>query len=57
MDYLAVLKSSAVALIGVYFFFAIVGVFGLFTSVVSLVVFISVSLWIFNHPQRLTGAE
>jgi cytochrome bd ubiquinol oxidase subunit II len=51
MDYLAVLKISVVALIGICFFNAIIGVFGLSTSIVSLIVFILVvvpfqlSLW------------
>jgi uncharacterized membrane protein YbaN (DUF454 family) len=51
MNYLAILKSGIVALIGVGFFFAIVGVFGLSTSIASLVVFILLALWIFLRPQ------
>jgi uncharacterized membrane protein YbaN (DUF454 family) len=57
MNYLAILKSGIVALIGVGFFFAIVGVFGLSTSIASLVVFILLALWIFLRPQPSGEAE
>jgi hypothetical protein len=57
MDYLAVLKISVVALIGICFFNAIIGVFGLSTSIVSLIVFILVALWTFGRSQHLTGGE
>jgi Na+/H+-translocating membrane pyrophosphatase len=57
MDYLAVLKSSIVALIGVCFFFAIIGVFGLSTSIVSLIVFVVVALWTFGRRQHFPDAE
>jgi hypothetical protein len=57
MNYLAILKSGIVALIGVGFFFAIVGVFGLSTSIASLVVFILLALWIFLRPQPLGELE
>jgi uncharacterized membrane protein YbaN (DUF454 family) len=57
MDYLSVLKSSVVGLIGVCFFFAIIGVLGLSTSVVSLIVFILVALWTFGRSQHLTAEK
>ena len=57
MNYLAILKSGIVALIGVGFFFAIVGVFGLSTSIASLVVFILLALWIFLRTQPSGEAE
>jgi hypothetical protein len=53
MDYLAVLKLCFVALIGFCFFNAIIGVFGLSTAIISLIVFILLALWIFGRPQRL----
>jgi uncharacterized membrane protein YbaN (DUF454 family) len=51
MNYLAILKSGIVALIGVGFFFALIGVFGLSASIASLIVFILLALWIFHRPQ------
>ena len=57
MDYLAVLKISAVVLIGVCFFNAIIGVFGLSTAIVSLVVFVLLALLIFSRRQHLAGGE
>jgi uncharacterized membrane protein YbaN (DUF454 family) len=51
MNYLAILKSGIVALVGVGFFFALMGVFGLSTSIASLIVFILLALWIFRRPQ------
>jgi hypothetical protein len=57
MNYLAILKNGIVALIGVGFFFAIIGVFGLSTSIASLIVFVALAIWIFFGPQHLSGAE
>jgi uncharacterized membrane protein YbaN (DUF454 family) len=51
MNYLAILKSGIVALVGVGFFFALIGVFGLSTAIASLIVFILLALWIFRRPQ------
>jgi hypothetical protein len=51
MNYLAILKSGIVALVGVGFFFALIGVFGLSASIASLIVFILLALWIFHRPQ------
>jgi uncharacterized membrane protein YuzA (DUF378 family) len=53
MNYLSVLKIPIVALIGIFFFNAIIGVLGLSTAIVSLIVFILAALWIFGRPQRL----
>ena len=39
------------ALLGVVFFFAIVGVFGLPSSIAALLLFIALSLLIFRRPQ------
>jgi hypothetical protein len=57
MDYLAVSKGCIVALIGGGVFFALIGVFGLSASIVSLVAFIALAIWIFFRPQHLSGAE
>lgn len=53
MNYLAVLKICLVALVGFCLFNAIIGVFGLSTAIVSLIVAILLALWIFGRPQRL----
>jgi hypothetical protein len=50
------LKSSLVTLIGVGFFFAIVGVFGLSISIASLAAFIAVAIWIFANSKQLPDA-
>ena len=39
------------ALLGVVFFFAIVGVFGLPFSIAALLLFIALALMAFRHPQ------
>ena len=39
------------ALLGVVFFFAIVGVFGLPSSIVALLLFIALALMVFRRPQ------
>ena len=39
------------ALLGVVFFFAIVGVFGLSSSIVALLLFIALALMVFRRPQ------
>lgn len=39
------------ALLGVIFFFAIVGVFGLPSSIAALLLFIALALMVFRHPQ------
>jgi hypothetical protein len=57
MDYLAVLKISVVVLIGICFFNAIIGVFGLSTAIVSLVVFVLAAFWIFAHSPRPHGGQ
>jgi uncharacterized membrane protein YbaN (DUF454 family) len=57
MNYLAIVKNGIVALTGVGFFFAIMGVFGLSTSIASLIVFILLALWIFHRPQPPGEAE
>ena len=51
MNHLAILKSGVVALMGVGFFFAIIGVFGLSTSIASLIVFILLALCIFYRQN------
>jgi hypothetical protein len=38
-------------LLGVAFFFVIIGVFGLSASIAALVVFIALALFIFRRPQ------
>jgi hypothetical protein len=43
-----------VALLGVVFFFAIVGVFGLPAAIISLVLFIGVALLMIRRPQGRT---
>jgi hypothetical protein len=53
MNFLAVLKICLVALVGFCFFNAIIGVFGLSTAIVSLIVAILLALWIFGRPQHL----
>jgi hypothetical protein len=57
MDYLVVLKIIVVVLIGVFFFNAIIGGFGLSTAIVSLIVFILLALLIFSRRQHLSGGE
>jgi hypothetical protein len=39
------------ALLGVFFFFAIVGVFGLPSSIAALLLFIALALMVFRRPQ------
>jgi hypothetical protein len=39
------------ALLGVVFFFAIVGVFGLPSSIAALLLFIALALMVFRRPQ------
>jgi hypothetical protein len=43
--------AAIAALVGIVFFFVIIGVFGLPTSIVALVIFIALSLTIFRLPQ------
>lgn len=43
------------ALIGVLFFFVIIGVFGLPASIIALVVFVAGALLIFRRPQAEGG--
>jgi len=43
--------AIAVALIGVAFFFAIIGVFGLTSAVAALALFVMLALLTFRHPQ------
>jgi hypothetical protein len=50
------LKNSLVTLVGVGFFFAIVGVFGLSASVTSLAAFIAAGIWIFANSKQLPDA-
>jgi hypothetical protein len=50
------LKNSIVALIGVGFFFAIIGVFGQSVSIASLAAFIAVAIWIFVNSKQLSDA-
>jgi uncharacterized membrane protein YbaN (DUF454 family) len=57
MNYLAIVKNGIVTLTGVGFFFAIMGVFGLSTSIASLIVFILLALWILHRPQPSGEAE
>jgi hypothetical protein len=46
--------AVTVALLGVVFFFAIVGVFGLPAAIISLVLFIGVALLMIRRPQGRT---
>jgi hypothetical protein len=43
--------AAIAALVGIVFFFVIIGVFGLPTSIVALVIFIALSITIFRLPQ------
>jgi hypothetical protein len=43
--------ASIAALVGIVFFFVIIGVFGLPASIVALVIFVALSLTIFRLPQ------
>jgi hypothetical protein len=43
--------AVAAALLGVAFFFAIVGVFGLPSSIAALLLFIALALVVFRRPQ------
>ncbi|SDR58379.1 hypothetical protein SAMN05519103_06102 [Rhizobiales bacterium GAS113] len=43
--------ASVATLIGVAFFFAIVGVFGLPASIASLMLFVTLAFLIFRRPQ------
>ena len=45
------LLATMAALAGVFFFFVIIGVFGLPASVAALVIFVALSLTIFLRPQ------
>ena len=45
-------RAVFVALLGVAFFFAIVGVFGLLVSIAGLLLFVALSLMVFRRPQR-----
>jgi len=53
MNYLAILKSGIVALMGAGFFLALMVVFGFSAAIASLIVFILSALWIFRRPQPL----
>ena len=44
--------AVVVALLGVVFFFAIVGVLGLPSSIAALLLFIALALLVFRRPQR-----
>jgi hypothetical protein len=46
-----VLGAIAATFVGIGFFFAIVGVFGLLMAIVSLVLFIALASMIFRRPQ------
>jgi uncharacterized membrane protein YbaN (DUF454 family) len=56
MDYTGLIKNCVVALVGVGFFFAIIGVFGLSVSLASLSAFIAVAIWIFVNSKQLPEA-
>ena len=43
--------ATVAALLGVVFFFAIVGVFGLRSSIAALLLFIALALMVFRRPQ------
>ena len=43
--------AAVAALVGVVFFFVIIGVFGLPASIAALVIFVALSLTIFRRPQ------
>jgi uncharacterized membrane protein YbaN (DUF454 family) len=53
MDHTGLIKHCVVALAGVGFFFAIVGVFGLSVSLASLAAFIALAIWIFVNSMQL----
>ena len=44
-------RAVFVALLGVAFFLAIVGVFGLLVSIAGLLLFVALSLMVFRRPQ------
>jgi hypothetical protein len=44
-------RAVVAALLGVVFFFAIVGVFGLPSSIAALLLFIALALMVFRRPQ------
>jgi hypothetical protein len=56
LKYVELLSSSLVALIGVGFFFAIVGVFGLSVAITALAVFVAIAIWIFVGSKQITDA-
>jgi hypothetical protein len=43
--------AAIAALVGIVFFFVIIGVFGLPAAIVALVIFVALSLTIFRLPQ------
>jgi hypothetical protein len=43
--------AAVAALLGAVFFFAIVGVFGLSSSIAALLLFIALALMVFRRPQ------
>jgi hypothetical protein len=55
MDYTGLIKKCVVALAGVGFFFAIIGVFGLSVSIASLAAFLALAIWIFVYSEQFTG--
>ena len=57
MDYTGLIKNCVVALVGVGFFFGIIGVFGLSVSISSLAAFLAVAIWIFVDSQQVTGHD
>ena len=57
MNYVGLLKGSIVTLIGIAFFFAIIGVFGMAVSIAALGAFITLAVGIFVNSQRLTDSE
>jgi hypothetical protein len=56
LKYVELLSSSLVALIGVGFFFAIVGVFVLSVAITALAVFVAIAIWIFVGSKQITDA-
>jgi hypothetical protein len=56
VKYVELLRSSLVALIGVGFFFAIVGVFGLSVAITALAAFVAIAIWIFIDSKQITDA-
>jgi hypothetical protein len=46
------LGAAAVAMLGVLFFFAIIGVFGMAIAVLALLAFVASAIFIVCHPPR-----